>query len=182
MTKPAKKPLNPQAQYKSIIKEIVANEIRVLENALTQLRLQESWCYRNSVPTEDDGEYFFNRLNEVRNEIRKIQSRLQTVREAQRIIKKLHPDIFTSDVADGKFDDIYDGMEYTDVYFEEATMFSEVPSDRVSERFDKMLEQMQNKQGRTAEWYVAAHKITDQLYRGTTDDVPPEEYDGVFRK
>jgi hypothetical protein len=173
MTKPAKKPLNPQAQYKSIIKEIVANEIRVLENLLTQLRLQESWCYRNSVPTEDDGEYFFNRLNEVRNEIRKIQSRLQTVREAQRIVKKLHPDIFTSDVADGKFDEFY---------FEESTMFSEVQSERVFEQFDKMLEQMQNKQGQTAEWYVAAHKITDQLYRGTTDGIPPEEYDGVFRK
>jgi Mg2+ and Co2+ transporter CorA len=174
MTKPAKKPLNPQAQYKSIIKEIVANEIRVLENALTQLRLQESWCYRNSVPTEDDGEYFFNRLNESRDEIRKIQSRLQTVREAQRIVKKLHPDIFTSDVADGKFDDIYDhmydGMEYTDVYLEESSLFSEVTSERVSERFDKMLEQMQNKQENTAVWF------------NTTDGVPPEEYDGVFRK
>jgi hypothetical protein len=173
MTKPAKKPLNPQAQYKSIIKEIVANEIRVLENALTQLRLQESWCYRNSVPTEDDGEYFFNRLNESRNEIRKIQSRLQTVREAQRIIKKLHPEVFTSDVADGKFDEFY---------LEESSMFSEVQSERLFEQFDKMLEQMQNKQGQTAEWYVAVHKITDQLYRGTTDDTPPEEYDGVFSK
>jgi hypothetical protein len=173
MTKPAKKPLNPQAQYKSIIKEIVANEIRVLENALTQLRLQESWCYRNSVPTEDDGEYFFNRLNEVRNEIRKIQSRLQTVREAQRIVKKLHPEVFTSDVADGKFDEFY---------FEESTMFSEVQSDRVSKKFDKMIEQMQNKQGHTAEWYAGWHKITNQPYRGTTDGIPPEEYDGVFRK